>query len=461
MLIKNGKYTFPMKDDLNSFVYYKSKISGKIESLEEKNPSPKEEIKLRSRSAKNKQKANENFSLHDILFCLSLCVKGCKFENYKNRRFPSPIEGLNCDIIDDHLFASQRLTNRIIKKFNLIKKLKELNVGLIVNTEVKGEHPLCADSCDDGLDICGFSYSVSLLEKNGIDVLLCGWNDLGLPGSFYHVLKIVKKMYYYINTLNKKIIVHCHAGFGRTAIVLACYKIFTKKISANSARKSIRKGGRVHCLGSNIQFNYCKEFCKFLEISRENFFEKNKKTVAIFKINEKMLNVGEFKFKYFKEDKYIEHVPIFLLYIFDRIIEIKNNNKKDSSNIFNMLLNYNNISKEDEILVKKIKNEINLYNWEVIQKIDDLKILGHLLFNWMNHSINYVLNEKDIEGIDINNYNESYNNCKEPTKTITQCISQFIYLIREKNNIENNEQLFLEHFFNSLFGYCSEEKKNE
>jgi hypothetical protein len=198
-----------------------------------------------------------------------------------------------------------------------------------------------------------------------------------------------------------------------------------------------------------------------MQTNRENFFEKNKKDITIFKINEKMLNVGEFKFKYFKEDKYIEHVPIFLLYIFDRIIEIKNNSKKDSSNIFNMLLNYNNISKEEEILVKKIKNEINLYNWEVIQKIDDLKILGHLLFNWMNHSINYVLNEKDIEGIDINNYNESYNNCKEPTKTITQCISQFIYLIRAKNNTENNEQLFLEHFFNSLFGYCSKEKKNE
>ena len=128
-------------------------------------------------------------------------------------------------------------------------------------------------------------------------------------------------------------------------------------------------------MGNIIQFNYCKEFAKYLEIIRENFFEKNKKTIKIFKINEKMLNVEEFKFKFFKEDKYIEQVPLFLLYIFDRIIEIKNNTKNDEKtlNLYNMLLNYNNISKEDEILVENIKNKINSYNWEVIQIIDDLK----------------------------------------------------------------------------------------
>ena len=460
MLIKNDNYTFPLKDDLNSFYYYKSHFKRKIESLKEAEPSTKEEIKLRNHSTKNKQNTNENFPLHDIILCLSLCVKKCKFENYIYRKIPTPIEGLNCDIIDENLFASQRLSNRVINKFNLVNKLKELNVGLIVNTEEKGEHPLCGDCHDDGLDISGFSYSISLLEKNGIDVLLCGWKDLTIPPSFNHLIKIVKKMYYYINTLNKKIIVHCHAGFGRTAIVLACYKIFTKKVSANNARKLIRKGGRSHCLGSIIQFNYCKEFAKYLEIIRENFFEKNKKNLKIFKINEKMLNVGEFKFKNFKKEKYIEHVPIFLLYIFDRIIEIKNNSKNDENNLYNMLLNYNNISKEDEKLIEKLKSEINLYNWEIIQKIDDLKILGHLLFNWMNHSINYVLNQKDIEDIDKNNCIQNLDNCKEPTKTIIQCISEFINLIRVKEDAEKNEKLFLEKFIYLLLGCCSEENKN-
>ena len=237
MLIKNDKYIFPLRDDSITLYFHTFNLKKKLESLYEADPSTKEEIKLRNRSTKNKQNTNENFYLHDIILCLSLCKKECKFENYKNRKIPTPIEGLHCDIIDDNLFASQRLTNRVINKFNLINKLKELNVGVIVNTEEKGEHPLCGDSHDDGLDSSGFSYSISLLEKNGIDILLCGWKDLTIPDSFNHLIKIVKKMYYYINTLSKKIIVHCHAGFGRTAIVLCCYKIFTKKISANNVRK--------------------------------------------------------------------------------------------------------------------------------------------------------------------------------------------------------------------------------
>lgn len=315
MSIKNDKYKFPSKDDFNSFYHYKSHFERKIESYEQKNPTKKEEVKLRSRTTNNKKISNDNFSLRHNLLCLSICAKKCNIEDHKCRRIPTPIEGLNCDKIDDFLFASQRLTNKVINQFDLINKLKELNVGLIVNCEEKGEHPFCGDPYYDGLDESGFAYSTSILEKNGINVLLCGWNDLGIPDSYNHLVKIVKKMYYYINVLNKKIIVHCHAGFGRTAIVLACYYIFTKKVNAEKARKLIRKGGRSRCLGSHIQFKYCREFAKYMETNRENFFEKNKKDITIFKISEKMLDVGNYKFVYFGEDNYIKYIPVFLLYI--------------------------------------------------------------------------------------------------------------------------------------------------
>ena len=462
MYLKNDKYKFAIKDDLSSFYYYKSHINRKIESFKEKNQSPKKEIKLRNNSTKNKKIINDNFSLQHILLCLSICNKKCKLEEYKYRKIPTPIEGLNCDKIDDFLFASQRLTNKVINKYNLLNKLKELNVGLIVNTELKGEHPLCGDPYYDGLDISGYSYSISLLEKSGIDVLLCGWNDLSIPDSFNHVIKIIKKMYYYINVLNKKIIVHCHAGFGRTATVLACYYIFTKKVSAEKARKLIRKGGRSRCLGSNVQFSYCREFAKYMEIIRENFFNKNKKSVTIFKINEKMLNVGEYKFKYFVEDKYIEYVPIFLLYIFDRIIEIKGNNTIDGNNIYNLILNYNNLSKEEEIKAENIIKEINNYNWGEITKCDNIKLLGYLLFKWMNDSINFVLNPDDIKHINENNYIESFTSFKESTKTIIECVSNFLFLIKAKKDSKNDEKLkqFLEKFLYSLLGYIPEENKN-
>ena len=461
MALQKDKYTFPSKDDLSSYYYFKSYIKRKIESYKEKNPEQKEEIKLRNRSTKNKKVKNENFTLGNILLCLSICSKQCKIENYKMRKIPPSIEGLNCDQIDDFLFASQRLTNKVINNFDLLNKLKELKVGLIVNCEMEGEHPLCGDAYYNGLDNSGFAYSTSLLEKNGIEVFLCGWNDLCIPDSFYHLIKIIKKMYYYINVLNKKIIVHCHAGYGRTAIVLSCYNIFINKVTANKAREMIRKGGRRYCLGSHIQFNYCKEFAKYMEIISANFYEKNKKDITIFKINEKMLNVGKYKFKYFMENKYFEYVPIFLLYIFERIIGIKKENMLDENEIYNSILNYNKITKEEEKIIDKIIKEINKYNWEEINKCDNLIILGNILFKWLYNSINYVINPKLMSTNNEINHNSQLTNLNKSTKIMLDFICKFLRLIKDNIKYENNKKLndFLLILSPSLLGYKLEDIK--
>jgi protein tyrosine phosphatase domain-containing protein 1 len=198
-------------------------------------------------------------------------------EDFKVRKIPTAIEGLNSDKVDDYLFSSQRLTNKLIKQYDLVNKLKQLNVGLIVNCQEEGEHPYCGTVYNDGLDENGFAYSTKELEKNGIHVLLCGWLDFVAPDSFNHMIKIVKKMYYYIHCLNKKVLVHCHAGMGRTGTSLACYKIFEKKINAEDARKEIRVGTRKNCLAGGNQYIFCQEFEKYLEILRENFFQKKQK----------------------------------------------------------------------------------------------------------------------------------------------------------------------------------------
>ena len=151
----------------------------------------------------------------------------------------------------------------------------------------------------------------------------------------------------------------------------ACYYIFTKKINAEKARKLIRKGGRSRCLGSNIQFKYCREFAKYMEVNRENFFEKNKKDIMIFKINEKILDVRNYKFIYFGEDNYIKYIQVFLLYVFNRIIQIKNKDKISQKTMYDILLN-ENVSKEDEEKINNIIEEINKFNWEEVNKCEDL-----------------------------------------------------------------------------------------
>jgi len=340
MLIKNNKHIFIQRDDTFLLIFKPPSIKTNIQYI----TTFKKEYKLRNRSTPKMRKPNNYFDLNHSLLCQSLCKKKCSLEDFRTRKIPTPIEGLNCDKVNDFLYASQRLSNQLIKKYDLIKKLKEANIALIVNCEEKGEHPFCSTPYTDGLDPNGFAYSFIDLEKNGINVLRCGWKDFFAPESFIHMIKIVKKMYYYIHTLKKGILVHCHAGFGRTGITLACYLMFERKINAEEARKLVRKGQRSRILGGDVQFHYCQEFAEYLDITRKNFFEKNRKDIMIFKINEKILDVGEFKLLNFNDNKYKENVPLFLLYIFDRIIQIKIEKKLDSQSlitIFNIKTLFN------------------------------------------------------------------------------------------------------------------------
>ena len=406
------------------------------------------------------RKSNNYFDLNHALLCQFFCNKKCSLEDYKTRKIPTPIEGLNCDKINDYLYASQRLSNKLLKKYDLIKKLKELNIGLIVNCEEKGEHPFCSTLYTDGLAPNGFAYSFIDLENNGINVLKCGWKDFFAPESFHHMIKIIKKMYYYIHTLKKGILVHCHAGFGRTAITLACYLMFEKKINAEEARKLVRKGQRMRCLGGEVQFNYCQEFAEYLDITRNNFFEKNRKDITIFKINEKILDIGESKFLHFNDNKYKEYVPLFLLYIFDRIIQIKIDKKLDSKSLINSLIE-KEINKDDEIYMNNLIKEINMHNWDSINKCQDLKLLGKLLFKWLNNSLNYIINPTHILSIDETNYIIGFEALNISDKIIIQCISKFLLLIDENWNDNKDIKEFIGVFIPSLLGYSLLESKEQ
>ena len=248
---------------------------------------------------------------------------------------------------------------------------------------------------------------------------------------------------------------------GRTGTSLACYKIFAQKLNAENARKEIRKGARKNCLGEGKQYTYVQEFEKYLEISRENFFEKSKKDITIFKINEKILDVGNYKFNYFSDEKYIDHVPLFLLYIFDRIIQLKNEKKIDNKNM-NILLSSKDISNDELVNIVDIIKEINKYNWESINKIEEIQKLSKLLFKWLNNSINYVINPTEISMINNDDYSSVFENFKDSTKVILTCIAKFLNLIKD-NKVEEIDKFkdFLDNFIPCLLGYSSNKINNK
>ena len=392
------------------------------------------------------------FSLKETFICVFCGGKNCKYENFRNHKNPA-IYGLNSDKIDDNIYASQRPANSLIKEYNLISKFKELNIGLIVNLQLPGEHPYCGPI--DKLDESGFAYSPSLFESEGIHVGLYGWKDMNIPNSLNHMLEIVKSMYYYIHHLKKKVLVHCHAGYGRTGIVIACFKIFDESISAEVAKNEIRKI-RPKCIQNKDQLLYCINFQEYIRRLKGNFYLKQKRTIEIFIKYQNDLNVNKYNFINFIYNK---SVPLFLIYIFDSILDIKSKNNLDDYSLYKCLNGSLIIHENSKELIQTLAKKINEYNWEILYSCEDPLILCELLYQWLQNSIQYVIDPKNISDIneDLSDYDKILKTCENQT---IKLISKFLYLISSTS--EDNETIieknnFIKKLSINLLGYSEDE----
>ena len=391
------------------------------------------------------------FSLKETFICTFCGGKNCKHENFLNHKNPA-IHGLNSDKIDDNIYASQRPSNSLIKKYDLISKFKELGIGLIVNLQLPGEHPYCGP---DPLDESGFSYSPSIFESEDIHVGLYGWKDLDVPNSLYHMLQVVKDMYNYIHYKNKKILVHCHAGYGRTGTTIACYKIFDECISAEAAKDEIRKV-RAQCIQNSSQFNYCVNFQEFIRRLKANFYLKEKRSIENFLKYQEDLNIGKYKFISFKYNK---SVPLFLLYIFDSIIDIKNKINIDELSLYTYLNSSLELKENDTELFNTIIKNINEYNWDILYSCEEPVILGQLLFDWLKNSVKFIFNNENVQKINenFNFFDKCLSTCENQTLII---FSNFIKLIKDKEEneeIDIQKNIFILNFFKYSLGYSTEE----
>ena len=81
---------------------------------------------------------------------------------------------------------------------------------------------------------------------------------MSVPSSMNYMLEIVKEMS--IVTIDKKgkVLVHCHAGYGRTGVVIVCYLLFVSFKDCDTIIKEVkskRKKGVFTNENPNKRFN--------------------------------------------------------------------------------------------------------------------------------------------------------------------------------------------------------------
>ncbi|MBN3296805.1 PTPC1 protein, partial [Amia calva] len=193
------------------------------------------------------------------LICALTCGgRDCRYEGPANWR-PSQqiIRGLFSTWVTNDILAMTRPSTVLIKKYGIIEQFHQLNIKSIINVQVPGEHAHCGPPLEQE---SGFSYLPEVFMENGIYFFNFGMPDFGVS-SLVRMLDEVKVLAFAVK--EGKVAVHCHAGLGRTGVLIACYLVYLTRVSPSEAIHYVRIK-RPYSIQTRAQINLVFDFARFL-----------------------------------------------------------------------------------------------------------------------------------------------------------------------------------------------------
>ena len=427
-----------------------------------KNNSQKSIEKLRYKNGgivlKNNIKQDTHFfnDFKDKIRCFFCGGKNCKHENYLNNiKNNNAIEGLNSNFITEDIIASQRPSEVLIQQFHLVHVFKEMNIGLIVNLQREGEHPYCGPNAHH-LTSVGYAYNPGIFSGDDIKCKLSGWKDMSVPSSMNFMLDIVKHMCKNTIDKKKKCLVHCHAGYGRTGVVIVCYLLYISNKDSDTIIEEVRKK-RKKCVETKNQIKYCKKFEDFLNISRILFGEKHKIDIYLKRQEDILFGIELKKYGF---------IPKIIAKVLEKIEIIRVKHNITNIKIYSYIQGGSNEWNDKlEETLSVLKSLINKNDWDLFEKNENIILFVELLFDWFEDCVEYIISpertEKIINSLSYQEYLKFINNpnFEKETETYINIIHNLIHIIKKTYILFEYEIIYTFVDFFSMFPPLNNEEK--
>ncbi|KAK7907404.1 hypothetical protein WMY93_016016 [Mugilogobius chulae] len=246
--------------------------------------------------------------------------RACKYENPSRwSDEEQAIKGLYSSWITDNLLAMARPSTEIIEKYNIIEQFRRCGLKTVINLQRPGEHASCGNPLEQE---SGFTYRPEIFMEAGIYYYNFGWKDYGVA-SLTTILDMVKVMSFAVQ--EGKMAIHCHAGLGRTGVLVACYLVFTSRMSADQAILFVR-AKRPNSIQTRGQLLCVREFAQFLIPLRSVFSCTEPKTSPV-TLSQYLTRQRHLLHGY--EARQLKHVPKIVQLVCQLLTDIANNRQAE------------------------------------------------------------------------------------------------------------------------------------